>query len=40
MLFMEIIAVYCKNHTEPVNTLFGEIQCFVMLEDVLDIDGA
>jgi hypothetical protein len=23
MLFKEIIAVYCKNHTKPIDTLFG-----------------
>ena len=40
MLFMEtIIAVYCENHNEPVNTLFWKIECFVMLQHVLDIDS-
>jgi len=39
MLFTEIIAVYCENHTESVNTLFGETECFVMLQHVLDIDS-
>jgi hypothetical protein len=37
MLFMEITAVYCENRTEPVNTLFGEIECFVTLQHVVNI---
>jgi hypothetical protein len=29
MLFREIIAVYCENHTEHVSTLCGQhIDCF------------
>jgi hypothetical protein len=24
ILFREIIAVYCENHTEHINTLFGQ----------------
>jgi hypothetical protein len=24
MLFKEIIAVYCDNHTKPINTLCGQ----------------
>jgi hypothetical protein len=28
MLFREIIAVYCENHTERTNTLCGEIAEF------------
>jgi hypothetical protein len=29
MLFMEIIAVYCQNHTEHINTLCGQLQSSV-----------
>jgi hypothetical protein len=28
MLFREIIAVYCENHTEHVNTLCGQNAAF------------
>jgi hypothetical protein len=29
MLFREIIAVYCENHTEHINTLYGQNAVFV-----------
>jgi hypothetical protein len=35
MLFREIIAVYCENHTEHTNTLCGKNIEFIMLKQVV-----
>jgi hypothetical protein len=35
MLFREIIAVYCENHTEHVNTLCGQNEEILMLQLVI-----
>jgi hypothetical protein len=37
MLFKEIIAVYCENHNEHVNTLCGQNAEFLMLKQVVHI---
>jgi hypothetical protein len=35
MLFREIIAVYCENHTEHINTLCGQNAVILMLKQVV-----
>jgi hypothetical protein len=36
MLFREIIAVYCENHTEHINTLCGQnAKYFITLKQVV-----
>jgi hypothetical protein len=35
MLFGEIIAIYCENHTEHTNTLFGQNVKLLMLNHVV-----
>jgi hypothetical protein len=37
MLFREIIAVYCENHTEHINTLCGQNAESLMLTQVVYI---
>jgi translation initiation factor IF-1 len=37
MLFMETVAVYCENNTEHTNTLWGKMQSFSMLKQVVYI---
>jgi hypothetical protein len=37
MLFREIIAVYCENHTEHINTLWAKFRVFEMLKQMVHI---
>jgi hypothetical protein len=37
MLFRETVAVYCENHAEHKYTLWGRIQSFSMLKQVVHI---
>jgi hypothetical protein len=37
MLFREIIAVYCENHTEHINTLCGQNAQFTCVKKVVYI---
>jgi hypothetical protein len=42
MLFRETVAVYCENHTEHTNTLYGqnaEFYFFIMLMQVVRISN-
>jgi hypothetical protein len=37
MLFKEIIAVYCENHTEHINTLCGQNASYLTLKQVVHV---
>jgi hypothetical protein len=37
MLFGETTAVYCENHKEHINTLWGRMQSFSVLKQVVHI---
>jgi hypothetical protein len=37
MLFGETVAVYCENHTEHADTLFGRMQGSGVLKQVVHI---
>jgi hypothetical protein len=40
MLFREVISAYCEDHIKHINTLFGQMQSFLVLKQEVHVATA